>query len=68
MSPTVTGVMLASASALALHEVAHLLAAYRRNARLVPKQWFAGSVLALVLLPRFFKLLILLRERAPHLV
>ena len=43
--------MLASASALALHEAAHLVAARRRQARLVPTQWTTGAVLAVALTP-----------------
>ena len=48
---TTVGVLLASGSALALHEGAHLLAAYARRARLVPRQWTTGAVLAVALTP-----------------
>jgi len=48
---SVVGVLLASGSALALHEGAHLAAAYAQRARLVPKQWTTGAVLAVFLTP-----------------
>jgi hypothetical protein len=48
---TLTGVLVASASALALHEGAHLWAAHQGGARLVPRQWTTGAVLALALTP-----------------
>jgi tetratricopeptide (TPR) repeat protein len=48
---TFAAAVLATASALALHEAAHAVAAHRRDGRLTPAAWTPGVVLALLLLP-----------------
>jgi tetratricopeptide (TPR) repeat protein len=44
-------VLLATGSALAVHEAAHMLTLWRYGGRLMPAQWGAGALLALLLVP-----------------